>query len=1178
MISAEHTASERDHAVGHGWATARCARAIGKPGNESRVRPILKHAVIALLIAGGCLCAGPVAAAQPGRAGVVVDGHARFTVITPTLIRMEYSKDGKFINRRSYFAWQRQVKPPQFTVKRSAAALSIATARMKLTWTDGPDGLNASNLSITFKNGHGKWKTWHPGEKQTANLGGTLQGLDGCSGAERLPDGVLSRNGWFLYRDNTFLVSNGSHPWIRQRPKAEIDDWYFFGYGQDRYHAALKDLTTVSGRIPIPPRFMLGAWRSRYRNYTQSEFEQLILEYDAHRFPLDVLVMDMGWHTTPHWGSMNWDRKRIPHPTQLLKWLHARHLHVTLNWHPQGGVGPWYSQYDEFAKALGLNPATQKVIPFEDTNEKFMRNYYKLLLDPKEKQGVDFWWLDDPVNHLAWDNAQDFWNIGRPGTGKRGASFSRWGGWGDQRYPIQFSGDTSSLWRVLRFEIPYTATAGNVGADYWSNDLSGFRLKIPSPELFTRWLEFGSLSPVFRTHGSIHFGDYRTPWSYGKRAERATRRAYDLRDELFPYVYSSAYLTWKTSLPLVRPLYLEFPKAEQAYRHRYEYEFGPDVLVAPIVTRGMGRAWLGATEMWFPRGTWWNLLTGERVAKSGNHTVLATASEIPVFARGGVPLPMQKVTPRMAAKPPNPLVVRTYPGRDGQFTMYEDDGKSPAYLHGAYALTSLRYENRGAEGVRVTVGPTKGSYAGQPTARRIVVELPITTHPASVTVDGRQVPESAAAPGYSYNAIHAMTTVRLPEESIRKPVVVNVTFRGSTRVQALLPEIVNRLVVVQQALDGAEQGRANWTLRLITLRFDLQTLLSQTEQEFGSVSAQEVQAAWKSDEALQAKIQSELEKYKNSQARAGAFALADAYISTSVRLRKSAAGLMLKDTPRFYNNAYVDNGLPNDIQGYNTGLLLRVLRPSAPSGESFAVNVPGVTDTSFTLPQGKRKLYAFLPLMKATQHPLYNLRGTATLTLDRGGSQRVLKRAIDLRHELLRQWSIAGPFAPGKAPEIGGQPVTVATLHTSYTGKDGKRVSWVTWRNAARLQSRARDYLQREMRWVDLYTIYPTNHAEAVAVTWVDSPHAMTVQMRVRHDAGIAVWVNQHAVMTSKGAEGLTDLTDPPPDVVAVSLKKGWNQVAVKTDDLTTNWGFSLRLRLPAGVVCAQSDKPPANT
>jgi hypothetical protein len=1151
---------------------------MAKRWNDCAREPLLnawQYTSAVVLIAVGCLVAGSVATAaqHADPSSPVVDGNARFTVITPTLIRMEYSSDGRFIDRRSYFAWERDVTPPQSVVKRIAGTLSITTSRMKLTWKGGTDGFDAGNLSIAFKANDGEWQTWHPGDQQRGNLGGTLASLDGANGAEPLPDGVVSRDGWFLYRDDTFLVSNGAHLWMQPRPKDEIDDWYFFGYGLGGYHTALKDLTTISGRIPIPPRFMLGSWRSRYYSYTQDQFQQLALDYDAGRFPLDVLVMDMGWHTTPHWGSLDWNRQLIPNPTALLQWLHAHQLHVTVNWHPNGGVGPWYGQYDAFCQAMGIDPAKQEVIPFEDTSEKFMRNYYKLLMDPLEKQGVDFWWLDGGV-HLGWDNALDFWDIERPGTGRRGASFSRWGGWGDQRYPVWFSGDTSALWRTLRFEVPFTATAGNVGADYWSNDISGFRLKIPSSELFARWVEFGALSPVFRTHGENEFGNYRIPWDYGKQAEAAARRAYDLRDELFPYIYSSAYLTWKTSLPLARPVYLDFPKDQQAYTHSEEYEFGPNLLVAPIVTHGMGHAWLGATDMWFPGGTWWNLLTGERVNEPGDQTVLAAASGIPVYVRGGVPLPMQKVTLRMAASRLNPLVVRVYPGPDGGFTMYEDDGATPAYLHGAYALTPLRSEDRGGQGVNITIGPTTGSYTGQPAARQIVVQLPVTAHPANVTADGRQVPESSSAlPGYTYNPAAATTEVRLPEEPIRKPVTVAVTFLGSELVRAQIPGIINRIAVVRRALAGAGQMRVEWKFALEAEQFHLQTLLSQAEQELGPANSRQVRAGLLSADKEQADIQSELEGYKDEQARGAAFALADAYVGAGVRLRKAGEGLIARDEPRDYRTY----GRPNDINGYSVGVLLRVLTSTGSSANSLAVHVSGLADTSFALPEGKQMAFIFLPFMKATRNPIYHLRGTATLTLHAGGSLRVLNRDMDLRRELLDDWTLAGPFDRGKTPEIGGQPVTAATLRHSYTGKDGKLVSWVTWRAATHDQTyeRGSDYLETMKRWIDLYTIYPTDNAAALAVTWVEAPRAVSAKLRVRHNAGIAVWVDQRAVMESEGAKGVMDLTDPPPDVLDVGLQKGWNEILVRTEDVTEDWGFSLKLELPPGVTCAQSDEPP---
>jgi hypothetical protein len=1123
-----------------------------------------------------CLMAGPLVAAalQPASSGIVVDGYARFTVITPTLMRLEYSGNRTFVDRRSYFAWERDVPPPPFTVQRTGGRLSITTSRMELTWTRGTHDFDAADLSIAFRNADGGWQTWRPGEKQSGNLGGTLENLDGASGAEPLPDGVVSRDGWFLYRDHTFLVSDGAHPWMQARSKDDDHDWYFFGYGTGDYRAALEDLTTVSGSIPIPPRYMLGSWRSRYFSYTQHEFQQLVLDYDAHRFPLDVLVMDMGWHTTPHWGSLDWNRELIPDPTAMLQWMHAHRLHVTLNWHPDDGVGPWYSQYAELCRALGMDPAAKKVIPFEDTNETFMRNYYKLLMDPLERQGVDFWWLDGGV-HLGWDNALDFWDVGRAGSGRRGASFSRWGGWGDQRYPIWFSGDTSALWRTLRFEVPFTATAGNVGADYWSNDISGFRMKIPNAELFTRWVEFGALSPVFRTHGESEFGNYRIPWDYGDQAETASRRAYELRDKLFPYIYSSAYLTWKTSLPLSRPLYLDYPTEQQAYTHPEEYEFGPDLLVAPIVTRGMGGAWLGATDMWFPGGAWWNLLTGESVTDRGNHTILATADEMPVYARGGVPLPMQRVTPRMAGEAANPLVVTVYPGADGEFTLYEDDGTSPAYLKGRYALTPLRYRNQGSQGVAITVGSAKGSYAGQPRSRQIVVRLPVTAHPANVTANGREVPESSSAdPGYTYDPVSATTEIRMPEEPIQQQVEVSVRFRGSARVRGLIPDVVNRIAIVQRALAGAGELRAGWKFALQAELFHLQTLQSRAEQELGPTTAQEVQAGLQSAAEEQAAIQNQLEEYRGTQARAAAFALADAYVDASVRVRKADEGLMAFDAPR-YRKRY---GQPGDVSGYNSGLLLRVLTPGGAGGDSLKVQVAGLGNRSFTLPNDRVASWAYLPFSRATRHPIYHLRGTATVSLNAGDSQRALTRDFDLRSELLDQWVLLGPFDKAKTPEIGGQAITAATLRLTYAGRNGKRVSWQTWQEARGDQGneQGRDYLQTMQRWIDLYTVYPSDDAAAVAVTWVEAPRAMNVKLRVRHNAGIAVWINQRAVVDAEGARGVADLKDPPPDTVEVNLQKGWNEIAIRTEDAQGDWGFSLRLALPAGVICAQSDQPPA--
>ena len=721
--------------------------------------------------------------------------------------------------------------------------------------------------------------------------------------------------------------------------------------------------------------------------------------------------------------------------------------------------------------------------------------------------------------------------------------------------------------------MPFTSTSGNVGADYWSNDISGFQLKIPSSELFARWVQFGSLSPVFRTHGTNHFGNYRTPWYYGRQAEEASRRAYDLRSELFPYIYTCAYLCWRQSLPLVRPLYLTYPSAGQAYTRPEEYQFGPSLLVAPIVSRGMGKGWLGATDVWFPDGTWWNLLTNERVGKPGDHPVLATADQIPVFVRGGVPLPTQPATLRMAEKPVNPLVVRVYPGPSGHFTLYEDDGTSPAYLHGNYALTPLQYENLGEKGVRVVVGPTSGSYAGQPRSRRVIVRLPGTTHPERVMIGSKAVPDSPTAlPGYTYDPATVTTDIRLPSTSIRKAVEISVVFKGSQSVQALLPEVVNRLAVTHRALAGAGQALAEWKFQVNRLLLHLQTLRSRAAQEFGATSSAEVLAGLKAADTELAQVQTTVSQYQNEQSQAAGFALANAFLSARVKLRKANVGILLHDEPLFrkiYNE-------PNNIVGYNDGILLQALLPAAQGGDTLAVNVPDLAQRDFALPEGKHSVFVFLPIMDATRHPLYHLRGTATLEIHSGGSPRSLSRSIDVQRRLLVAWSMAGPFALGQAPKLGDTLITPATLHESYEGKGGKAIKWVRLSNKSYTgYLGGRHYLAALKRWIDLYTIYHDDHASAaIGVTWVKASSPLTCNVSVRHDGGIVLWINRQQIINSPGTQGISNLSDPPPEVVKIPLRKGWNQVVVKTDHGAKDWGFSVRLHLPPGVVCEQSAEP----
>jgi alpha-glucosidase (family GH31 glycosyl hydrolase) len=703
-------------------------------------------------------------------AGPVVVASARFTVLTPNCVRLEYSPAGHFVDDPSYFAATRPPRAAEAKVTTDGQTTTIDTGAMRLTYR--PDGkpFSADNLTVVVAHG----TSWRPGQVNAGNLGGTERTLDGWDGARKLSDGLLSRDGWALVDDSTGPLLTAD--WVKARPADAGTDWYLFGYGDD-YRAALRSLTTVSGPVPMPRRYELGAWYSRYWPYSSAEFRQIVQQYADHGFPLDVLVMDMDWHLDG-WTGYTWNPKLLPDHQALLDWVHAHGLAVTLNDHPATGVGKQEAMYGDFMRAMGKDPATDKPLPFDAGDKKYLDTFYAYTHRPLEDQGVDFWWLDwqqypftksvPTLTNLQWLNHYNYQETAR--DGKRGVSFSRWGGWGSQRYPIQFSGDASTAFRMLAFEVPFTAAAGNVGCFFWSHDIGGHN-RGRNEESYARWCQFGAFSAALRSHSTRDATMDRRPWTYPAWAEDSMRASFQLRSRFFPYLYTAMHAATADSVPFIRPVYLDRPTVETAYHQPQEYQFGDDVLVAPIAEAGAGPNRLGRQTVWFPPGaTWYDFFTGEPSDGGRQALVAAPIDQFPLYLRGGVPVAMRPFTQRMATEPLTDLVVRSYPGPDGvdgSSTLYEDDGLTTAYQTGAAATTKLTYGRRGSQ-VTITVAPTAGTFHGQPEERAITIELPAVTAATRVMMDG--VPASA-----EYDAAERMNRIRVPARSIRTGCVVTLT-------------------------------------------------------------------------------------------------------------------------------------------------------------------------------------------------------------------------------------------------------------------------------------------------------------------------------------------------------------------------------------------------------------------
>lgn len=245
------------------------------------------------------------------------------------------------------------------------------------------------------------------------------------------------------------------------------------------------------------------------------------------------------------------------------------------------------------------------------------------------------------------------------------------------------------------------------------------------------------------------------------------RESFHLRARLMPYVYTAMAQAARDSVPFIRPMYLEHPGVDAAYRNGQQYYFGDDLLVAPVAMPGRGANRVAWQHVWFPGGTWYQYFTGERYDGERHVVVAADINEFPLFARGGVPIPEQPYTARPTSAPLAGLVLRCFPGADGktgESTLYEDDGLTSGYQRGEAATTALSDARRGDE-VTVRIAPTVGTFAGQRKTRAITLLLPNTS--AGMIV-------SPAAAKLTYDAATATNRVELPEVPITSEVVVTV--------------------------------------------------------------------------------------------------------------------------------------------------------------------------------------------------------------------------------------------------------------------------------------------------------------------------------------------------------------------------------------------------------------------
>lgn len=505
------------------------------------------------------------------------------------------------------------------------------------------------------------------------------------------------------------------------------------GKNTDEIYSGYRLLT---GATPLLPKAAYGFIQCKQRYSTQAEVLAVANGYRQRHLPADVIVVDWFYYT--RMGQMDLDPVKWPDPIAMNRQLHEMGFQTMISVWPRFVPesryydlvlkNGWFEHLADGKPTNGL-PYDRAGSDIDTTNPQAARWYWDTIRDNILHKGFDSLWADETEPDLPPNGS--YFSIG-PGTqyfnvyplfhtaalydgfrrdeNHRALILSRDAYLGVQRNgTIVWSSDIHPTWDTLKRQIPTGLDVAASGIPYWSNDTGGWQylpaehhpahppLLDPSdarnnvggyddyPELYTRWFEYASFLPIFRTHGSRIYNE---TWSYGKQAEPILEKYLKLRYQLMPYIYSLGYSINQTGAPDMRALFMDFPDDPNVADLKDEYMFGPAFLVAPVTEQGAT-----TRAVYLPAGTvWYNYWTNERVAGGQTVTVKAPIDTLPLFVRAGSILPLGEAV-ESTSQTQKLARLRLYPGADGEFTLYRDDGNTYAYEKGASQITRLHWDD-----------------------------------------------------------------------------------------------------------------------------------------------------------------------------------------------------------------------------------------------------------------------------------------------------------------------------------------------------------------------------------------------------------------------------------------------------------------------------------------------------
>jgi alpha-glucosidase/alpha-D-xyloside xylohydrolase len=609
--------------------------------------------------------------------------------------------------------------PPAARLRGAARARTVKLGDLKVAFTPGPlafgietaQGEKVQRIQIDKETGVVSFTTGAApilglgeGGPQFDRRGNTERMMSGSGGynlrnfGSRVPiPWVIGTGGWALYIRQPYgrFDFTGGESRFQPAPVPALPIDLFLVASQDPA-AIMAEWARLTGRPELPPLWSFGYQQSHRTLAGREAILQDARTFREKKLPCDAMIYlgtgfcPAGWNTNN--GEFTFNQKVMPDPKAMFDELHQEHFKVVLHVAYPTGIRQFRGTVRDVCDS-GKRAETQA-------------SCYWDMHRPVLAAGVDGWWPDEgdaldlpsrlARNRMYWDA----YRLDRPT--ERPYALHRNGAAGMSRYAsFLWTGDVSSMWATLKNQVPIGINSGLSGIPYWGTDIGGF---VPTAEftgeLYVRWFQFGAFCPLFRSHGRVW--TLRLPWGWNQGAptgdvanetrftipgaeyhnpavEPICKKYLELRYRMMPYLYSAVHECTRSGMPVMRALWLHYPSDPAAVNRGDEYLWGRDILVAPVVAKGAAER-----KLYLPQGIWYDFWTNEKHSGGREVTRPVDLETIPLYVRAGAIVPMGPLKQYTAEKVDGPLDISVYPGTDGAFMLYEDDGISFDYRKGEW--------------------------------------------------------------------------------------------------------------------------------------------------------------------------------------------------------------------------------------------------------------------------------------------------------------------------------------------------------------------------------------------------------------------------------------------------------------------------------------------------------------